>query len=117
MCIECRDARAKTKGQPPPLGGSAPAGSTASRSPGPMALPPGIPQGFALGLRPHPLMCPQRGQSMAPNSRLSRGKSNFQACGSIPLLSEGVHVSSIMCYDNYRPGGEKDIRCASNAVP
>jgi len=52
---------------PPPLGGFAPASSTASRSPGPAALPPGIPQGFALGLRPHPLMGPQRGQSTAPN--------------------------------------------------
>ncbi len=57
----------ETRQTPPPLGGFAPAGSTASRSPGPAALPPGIPQGFALGLWPHRLMGPQRGQSTAPN--------------------------------------------------
>jgi hypothetical protein len=35
--------------------------------PAPSALPPGIPQGFALGLRPHPSMGPQRGLSRSPN--------------------------------------------------
>ena len=35
--------------------------------PAPSALPPGIPQGYALGLRPHPSTGPQRGLSRSPN--------------------------------------------------
>lgn len=45
--ISLNAAAAKTPGKTPPLGGFAPAGSSASLRPR-YALPPGIPQGFAL---------------------------------------------------------------------
>lgn len=68
----------------PPLGGYAPAGSYALRaSPAPSALPPGIPQGYALGLRPHPSSSPPQGNKAphysTPQSYIVQSEINHQA--------------------------------------